>query len=83
MFGTCRGGCFSLLDAEVFWEDGTALTVCVKIHVKSQISFNLCLTVTGSTHHMGYFLWLAQDKSEYEVQLKLKCMFAEKINIDL
>ena len=29
--GTRRGGCFSLLVAEVFCEDRTASTVCVKI----------------------------------------------------
>lgn len=33
--GTRRGGCFSLLVAEVFWED-LLCEYCVKIHVKSE-----------------------------------------------
>lgn len=40
MLGTRRGGCFSLLDAEVFWEDGTAPTVCVKKHVEGEFLFD-------------------------------------------
>lgn len=40
MLGTRRGGCFSLLDAEVFWEDGTAPSVCVKKHEEGEFLFD-------------------------------------------